>query len=120
MRQSRGGQQADTRNFVVFPKNEGLLKIEEVNGQPVQSGLLDTDYRGSHSAPGSDFGAPLHDLTGGGQMYPADVYSPKAAQYYGAGEAYDQKAFNIAQSFKGKPNAMVTIYRAVPKVTSRF
>jgi hypothetical protein len=116
--QSRGGQQADTRNFVVFPKNEGLLKIEEVNGQPVQSGLLDTDYRGSHSAPGSDFGAPLHDLTGGGQMYPADVYSPKAAQYYGAGEAYDQKAFNIAQSFKGKPNAMVTIYRAVPKVTS--
>jgi hypothetical protein len=48
----------------------------------------------------------------------AVVYSPKAAQYYGAGEAYDQKAFNIAQSFKGKPNAMVTIYRAVPKVTS--
>lgn len=39
--QSRGGQKADTRNFVVFPKNEGLLKIEEVNGQPVQSGLLD-------------------------------------------------------------------------------
>jgi hypothetical protein len=38
--QSRGGQKADTRNFVVFPKNEGLLKIEEVNGQPVQGGLL--------------------------------------------------------------------------------
>jgi hypothetical protein len=33
--QSRGGKQADTRSFVVFPKNEGLLKIEEVNGQPV-------------------------------------------------------------------------------------
>ena len=29
-----------TSNFVVFPKNEGLLKIEEVNGQPVQGGLL--------------------------------------------------------------------------------
>ena len=89
---------------------------QEIGG--AQGGLLDTDYRGSHSAPDPDFGAPLHDLTGGGQMYPADVYSPKAAQYYGAGEAYDQKAFNIAQSFKGKPNAMVTIYRAVPKVTS--
>jgi hypothetical protein len=38
--QSRGGQKADTRNFVVFPKNEGLLKIEEVNGQPIQGGLL--------------------------------------------------------------------------------
>jgi len=29
-----------TSNFVVFPKNEGLLKIEEVNGQAVRGGLL--------------------------------------------------------------------------------
>lgn len=75
-------------------------------------------YRGSHTAPGPDFGAPLHDLTGGGQMYPADVYSSKAAQYYGGGVPYDQKAFDIAQSFKDKPNATVTIYRAVPKEMS--
>ena len=38
--QTRGGKKADARNFVVFPKNEGLLKIEEVNGQPIQGGLL--------------------------------------------------------------------------------
>ena len=75
-------------------------------------------YRGSHTAPGPDFGAPLYDLTGGGQMYPPDVYSPKAAQYYGGGVPYDQKAFDIAHSFKDKPNAMVTIYRAVPKEMS--
>jgi hypothetical protein len=76
-------------------------------------GLL--SYRGSHTAPDRDFGAPLHDLTGGGQMYPADVYSSKAAQIYGGGMPYDQKAFSIAQQFKDKPNAIVTIYRAVPK-----
>ena len=72
-------------------------------------------YRGSHTAPDRDFGAPLHDLTGGGQMYPADIYSSKAAQLYGGGMPYDQKAFSIAQQYKDKPNALVTIYRAVPK-----
>ena len=72
-------------------------------------------YRGSHTAPNRSFGAPLNDLTGGGQMYPADVYSSKAAQLYGGGMPYDQKAFSIAQQYKDKPDALVTIYRAVPK-----
>jgi hypothetical protein len=83
-----------------------------------ETGLLGqevTDYRGSHQAPSSDFGAPLYDLTGGGQMYPADVYSSKAAQFYGGNLPYDQKAFSIAQQYKDKPDALVTIYRAVPK-----
>ncbi len=71
-------------------------------------------YRGSHIAPGPDFGAPLHDLTGGGKMYPADVYSSMAHHYYGGGFPYDKEAFEIAKSFKDKPDAMVTIYRAVP------
>jgi hypothetical protein len=34
--QSRGGQKADTRNFVVFPQNEGLLNILEQNGVPLK------------------------------------------------------------------------------------
>ena len=86
-----------------------------------ETGLLGqevTNYRGSHQAPSPDFGAPLYDLTGGGQMYPADVYSSKAAQYYGGNMPYDQKAFSIAQQYKDKPNALVTIYRAVPKEES--
>jgi hypothetical protein len=73
-------------------------------------------YRGSHTAPGPDFGAPLHDLTGGGQMYPADVYSAKAAQYYGTGyPKADKEAFALAQRVRGNPNAEITMYRAVPK-----
>jgi len=87
------------------------------------SGLIeaapDLSYRSTHEAPGPHFGAPLHDLTGGGQMYPADVYSPKAVQYYGTGfDKADQQAFAIANSVKGNPNAMVTMYRAVPKELS--
>jgi len=76
----------------------------------------DFAYRGSHTAPGPDFGAPLYDLTGGGKMYPADVYSPKAAQYYRTGHPVaDKEAFAIAQRVKGNPDATVTMYRAVPK-----
>jgi hypothetical protein len=90
-------------------------------GLPVGMSIKDVgesalSYRGSHKAPGPDFGAPLHDLTGGGQMYPADVYSAKAVQYYGTGYAKaDKEAFALAQSVRGKPDAEVTIYRAVPK-----
>lgn len=74
------------------------------------------DYRGSHKAPSPEFGAPLYDLTGGGQMYPADVYSSKATQYYGTGyPKADKEAFAIANMVKGKPDAEVTMYRAVPK-----
>lgn len=83
---------------------------------PVSGGLLDTTYRGSHTAPNREFGAPLFDLTGGGQMYPADVYSSKAAQYYGTGyPVADRQAFDLARRVRGNPNAEVTMYRAVPK-----
>ncbi len=81
---------------------------------PAEKSML--SYRGSHTAPGPDFGAPLHDLTGGGQMYPADVYSAKAAQYYGTGyPKADREAFALAQRVRGNPDAEITMYRAVPK-----
>jgi hypothetical protein len=102
------------------------LKPKQIAPQPTAlnitqqtSGLLDQpdlSYRSTHTAPGPDFGAPLHDLTGGGQMYPADVYSAKAAQYYGSGNRKaDIEAFNLAKRVRGNPDAEVTMYRAVPK-----
>ena len=90
-------------------------------GLPVGMSVKDVgegalSYRGSHRAPGPDFGAPLYDLTGGGQMYPADVYSAKAAQYYGTGfPKADREAFSLAQRVRGNPDAEITMYRAVPK-----
>lgn len=102
---------------------KGLLGVAKATkGLPVGMSIKDvTDlsYRSTHEAPSPDFGAPLHDLTGGGQMYPADVYSSKAAQYYGTGfDKADREAFALANSVRGNPNAMVTMYRAVPKELS--
>ena len=125
---SRGSE--GTRNFVVFPGEEKSMTILERNGQKFDNTALtgakftapqdqapsNLSYRGSHTAPGPDFGAPLHDLTGGGQMYPADVYSAKAAQYYGTGyPKADKEAFALAHRVRGNPEAEVTMYRAVPK-----
>jgi phage portal protein BeeE len=78
------------------------------------------DYRGNHRAPGRDSGAPLHDVTGNGEYYPDDIYGPKAVRLYNTGSGnkeMDAKSIKIIQSLRGKPDAEVTIYRAVPKDT---
>jgi hypothetical protein len=72
------------------------------------------DYSGEHKAPQRDYGAPLDNLKG---VYPDDVYGPNAAQYYGhsSGDATDKAAARIIQATKGKPNALVKVFRAIPK-----
>lgn len=76
-----------------------------------------TDYRGQHSAPERDGGAPLHDLA---QVYPDDIYSRSALRNYGTGEdELDREAYAFFLSVRGKPDAPVTIYRAVPKSTKQ-
>lgn len=99
-----------------------MAAVRATKGLPVGMGIKnvgkidDLSYRSSHTAPGPDFGAPLYDLTGGGQMYPADVYSAKAVQYYGTGyPKADKEAFALAQRVRGSPDAEITMYRAVPK-----
>ena len=77
----------------------------------------ETAYRMAHTAPNREFGAQLHDLSA---IYPEDIYSSNAAHYYGGGgdaawRRMDNESVRIAQSFRGKPDADVTIYRAVPK-----
>ena len=74
------------------------------------------DYRMEHSAPTSDGGAPLHELT---LLYPADVYGPGGAQLYNFGGTEDaamhEEMGRIINEVRGNPDAEVTIYRAVPK-----
>jgi hypothetical protein len=76
--------------------------------------LEDVEYRGEHQAPDKEDSAPLHDLT---KVYPEDVYSDKAARYYGdnGGDSKDISIFSLVKSYKNKPKARVKIYRAVPK-----
>ena len=72
------------------------------------------DYSGEHRAPGRDSGAPLDNLNG---VYPDDVYGPNAARYYGheSGSQTDKAAVRIIQATKGKPDAPVKVFRAIPK-----
>jgi len=78
------------------------------------------EYAMSHRPPMSNSGAPLHDVTGGGDYYPDDVYSGNAVQYYGTGNnAMDRQTINFVQQMRGKPNATVTIYRAVPHTATK-
>lgn len=85
---------------------------KEISG--AQGGLLDTDYRGSHSAPNAEvYGATLDDLT---KIMPANVYAPEGKQLYGLGDRLVDSEWRIAAlKAKGKPDAEIEVYRAVPK-----
>ncbi len=101
---SRGSGEG-SHNYVVF--DDQLVQLVEYDQPP--------DYQGTHAPPGPRDGAPAHDLTGEGRIYPDDVYSDKGPRFYGTGDdALDRKTFRILSALKGKPDAEVTIYRAVP------
>ena len=74
------------------------------------------EYQGEHKPPSESYGAPLHDLT---QVYPEDIYSNKALQYYGMGhpehKKMDMESLFKAQMYRNKPNASVSVFRAVPE-----
>lgn len=81
--------------------------------------LENEDYKGLHTAPDRDSGSPLHNVTK--SSYPDDIYSlpvSTAARYYGHSIPEDTETISIIQSYKGKPDKTVKIYRAVPKFFS--
>lgn len=73
----------------------------------------DIDNRMMHVAPNSKDGysARLDDLT---PMYGDDIYSPDAEYYFGTGESYDGAAIAAMQNAHNNPDALVTVYRAIP------
>jgi len=111
-----------TRNFVVF--DDSLIKIVSKDGVPVGDGPLytmagDGSYRGQHSAPDSESGSPLHDVTLNG-IYPSDFYGANGLRYYGTGDdALDRAAYSKILKMKGKPDEMVAVYRAIPFVKGK-
>lgn len=68
-----------------------------------------TDYRGGHQ-PFED-GASLDDMT---PIFGADVYAHPEWYVFGEGEPYCRESVQVFLSARGKPDAPVTIYRAVP------
>jgi hypothetical protein len=87
---------------------------QEIRESASPSALRDVDvsYRGEHTTPGPDYGAPLHDLT---QMMPSDVYDPIGKRLYGMGDPrIDSEVFSALRAVRNSPNAFVRAYRAVP------
>lgn len=74
----------------------------------------DTEWRMNHRAPGNDgFSQSIDDVR---EMFGGEqIYSRRAEQLYGEGRDYDWKAIRVIQQMRGKPDADVTVYRAVPK-----
>jgi hypothetical protein len=96
----------------------GQAKEEKV--EPFRYSVTSEDtYKSQHRPPSAENGAPLHDVTKGGEIYPADIYSSKGLQYYGTGQdRADKESLNVIKNTKDKPDALVTMYRAVPKDSS--
>lgn len=71
------------------------------------------DYRMQHSAPNSKDGysARFDDLS---IMFGDDIYAKNAIAYFGTGETYDRISVRAIQSARNNPDAMITVYRAVP------
>ncbi len=104
---------AETRRLANIERFGYDPNLAETSPSVTPSGLL-SDYVGEHQAPLRDGNAPAFELNG--DIYPDDIYSSKAVQYYGTGNApMDKQSMGLLQSLRGKPDADVTIYRSVPK-----
>jgi hypothetical protein len=92
----------------------GAGQAGQAPGPEVGAQRFMPDYSGEHRAPQRDSGAPLDNLK---DVYPDDVYGPNAARYYGvaSGDTTDKAAIRIIQATKGKPDAPVKVFRAIPK-----
>lgn len=93
-----------------FDADLGLDRLSSgISDVPFSS---DEDYRGFHQAPDRNNGAPMHNIADG--MYPEEVYGPNGAALYASTDPLAPDALRIIKQIKGKPEALVTIYRAVP------
>jgi hypothetical protein len=84
---------------------EGLQQADEMD-----------DYRGMHTAPNRESGAPMNDLS---NIYPEDIYTSNAVRYYGDGSPFDSGSISMIWAAKGRPNFSLKVYRAVPSVLNQ-
>lgn len=69
------------------------------------------NYRGQHTAPSRESGAPIHDLT---KIYPADVYTHPHF-YEDLSDPITSRSMAIAQGMRGRTKGTLTVFRAIPK-----
>ena len=83
---------------------------------PTEQLELDTSYRMDHQPRGpQDGGGRLDDITAGGELFPADVYSADGLRLYGnPNNSFDRQSHAAILAARGNPEAEITIYRGVP------
>jgi hypothetical protein len=92
---------------------EGLIR--EAMEDEDYDGVDSIDYKGEHSAPMLEDGAPLWNIAANG-VYPDDVYGPNGMSWYGTGDRFlDSEAYSILRKAHGRRDKQLTVYRAVPK-----
>lgn len=96
---------AEFRRLDALWSEEGRRQREQDAAMPSQAQASDS-YRGEHEAPDHENGAALHDLTMN-SIYPDDVYGARGPEY--------SDHYHSVAVFRNRPNARVTIYRAVPR-----
>ena len=101
------------------PKQESLNYLRSLIREAMEDedydGVDSIDYKGEHSAPMSEDGAPLWNVADKG-IYPDDVYGPNGMSWYGTGDRFlDSEAYGILRKAYGRRDKQLTIYRAVPK-----
>jgi hypothetical protein len=115
MVQAAQGFGAPARGQQATPEQQAAQQdtMETMAGAYNPAGMT-ASYKGSHTAPNwKEYGAPLHDLT---KIMPADVYSQMGKQLYGIGDKLiDSQWRTAALKARNNPDAMIDIYRAVPK-----
>jgi len=72
------------------------------------------NYGIKHRPPDAESGAPLHDVTGGGRIYPDDFYDHPEWYDTGGGKSY-WDAVAIVRRYHNRPNHTVVVYRALPR-----
>jgi len=92
---------------------KAALPRKDLIAQQIEK-IAPEEYRGSHVAPNyKTYGAPFYALD---EMIPKDVYSQQGKRLYGIGDStIDHEWYLPALKAKGKPDALVEVYRAVPK-----
>jgi hypothetical protein len=97
----------------VVGMTKAVLPRKELIAQQIEK-IAPEEYRGSHVAPNyKTYGAPFYALD---ELIPKDVYSQQGKRLYGIGDSViDHEWYFPALKAKGNPDALVEVYRAVPK-----
>jgi hypothetical protein len=126
-RLQEGKQDHPWRSFrldriVAMQQKEGrpVMSFSEAAYQRGQTHFMpDVDqygYRMAHRAPDGTYDEGSIDKMD--TVYPKDIYSANGARYYGNDDFESKKTIQLFRSLRGKPEAELTIYRAVPKGVS--